>query len=213
MSVGELVEGPLWYASLVVFVVGVVVRLGGVLMLGSRPDLSTPRGSAVQGAIKANLRYFLPRRNFWSRLRLQVVAGYLFHVGLFALLFFALPHVEFYEREFGVSWAAMPHWAFILAAEAAFLGLMFLWLHRLMHPVTKAISDRGDHFTSWLIFLVMFTGCLALGQTHESLRILHFFLAEVLLAWFPFSTLMHTFTFPFSRGAHGAHFGRRGVPT
>ncbi|MGB1110530.1 MAG: nitrate reductase [Gammaproteobacteria bacterium] len=212
MSIGELVDGPLWYASLGIFVVGVALRLIGALMLGSKPDFSVARGSASSGAIKANLRYFLPRKGFWPRLKMQVVAGYLFHLGLFALLFFALPHVQFYERVFGLSLPVIPNWAFILAAEAAFLGLMFLWLHRVMHPVTQAISDRGDRFTSWLIFLVMLTGCLALGRTHESLRIIHFLLAELLLAWFPFSTLMHTFTFAFSRGAHGAHFGRRGVP-
>jgi nitrate reductase gamma subunit len=58
----------------------------------------------------------------------------------------------------------------------------------------------------------MLSGCLALGRSHESLRLVHFFLVELLLIYFPFSTLMHTFTFVFSRGALGAHYGRRGVP-
>lgn len=47
----------------------------------------------------------------------------------------------------------------------------------------------------------MLTGCLALARSYEPLRMLHFFLAELLLLYFPFSALMHTFTFPFSRAA------------
>ncbi len=212
MTFSAFVDGPLWYISLTVFVVGVVWRLVGLLTLSRKADLSVPRASAASGAVSTTLSRFLPRRDFWPRTRLQVIAGYLFHVGLFALLFFAAPHVDFYrERLFGVGWPAMPEWAFILTSEMAFLGLLFLILHRLMNPVTRAISRRGDYVGSILLFLVMLTGCLALARSYEPLRVLHFFLAELLLLYFPFSALMHTFTFPFSRAAMGAHYGRRGV--
>jgi nitrate reductase gamma subunit len=212
MSFGEFVDGPFWYFSLAVFVIGVAWRLFGMLSAGSREDLSAPRGSASGGAIGTNIRRFFPRAAFWSRIRLPVIAGYLFHIGLFALLFFAAPHIDFYrDRITGFGWPAMPEWAFIVAAQAAFLGLILLIIHRMVNPVTKMISRRGDYFGSTLIFLVMLTGCLALAESYESLRILHFFLAELLLIYFPFSSLIHTFTFPFSRGYMGAHYGRRGV--
>lgn len=89
--------------------------------------------------------------------------------------------------------------------------MLLLILHRLISPVTRRISARGDYIGSILIFVVMLTGCLALARSYEPLRVLHFFLAELLLIYFPFSTLIHTFTFPFSRGFSGAHYGRRGV--
>jgi len=206
------VDGPFWYFSAAVFLIGVLWRLVGMLSMGSKPDFSTPRKSGTAAVIGINLTRFFPRVDFWSRIRLQVVAGYLFHLGLFALLFFAAPHIEFY-REYitGFGWTALPEWAFILVSEIAFLGLMLLILHRMLNPVTRAISDRGDYIGSLLIFLVMLTGCLALARSHEVLRVTHFFLAELLLIYFPFSALMHTFTFPFSRGFMGAHYGRRGV--
>lgn len=213
MSFGEFVDGPFWYFSLAVFVIGVAWRLYGMLSMASHLDLSAPRGSATTGALKANLTRFFPRSALGRRFRLPVVAGYLFHVGLFALLFFAAPHVDFYRDHItGFGWPAMPTWGFILASEAAFLGLMLLVLHRMIHPVTRTISRKGDYVGSWLIFIVMLTGCLALARTYEPLRILHFFTAELLLIYFPFSSLMHTFSFPFSRGFNGAHYGRRGVP-
>ena len=212
MSISEFVDGPFWYFSATVFLIGVLWRLIGMLAMGRKTDLSVPRASGTLGAVTINVTRFFPSADFWSRIRLPVVAGYLFHVGLFALLFFAAPHIEFYrEALLGFGWPAMPEWAFIVASEIAFLGLMFLILHRMMHPVTRAISTRGDYIGSILVFLVMLTGCLALARSHESLRIIHFFLAELLLLYFPFSALMHTFTFPFSRGFMGAHYGRRGV--
>ena len=63
---------------------------------------------------------FVPRREFRPRMRLEVIAGYAFHLGLFALLFFAAPHVHFIEeRLLGFGWTPMPHWAFIVAALTA----------------------------------------------------------------------------------------------
>lgn len=212
MSFSEFVEGPFWYFSAAVFVIGVVWRLAGMLAMGSKTDLSMPRASGAAAAVGINIRRFVPRADFWSRTRLQVVAGYLFHVGLFAVLFFAAPHIEFYQKYVtGFGWPAMPEWAFILTSEMAFLGLLLLVLHRMISPVTRLISNRGDYIGSVLLFLVMLSGCLALARSYEVLRITHFFLAELLLLYFPFSALMHTFTFPFSRGFMGLHYGRRGV--
>lgn len=212
MTIAEFVDGPLWYFSAAVFVVGVLIRLFAMLAQGYKKNYSDPRSSALAGAIGTNITRFVPHREFMPRIKLTVYAGYIFHIGLFLLLIFAAPHIEFYrDNIFGFDWPAMPHWAFIVTAEMAFAGLLLLWLHRILHPVTKIISTRGDHLASILTFIVMLTGCLALARSYESLRILHMFSVELLLIYFPFSMLMHTFTVFFSRGYIGAHFGRRGV--
>jgi len=208
----SLIDGPLWYFSLAVFVAGVAWRIIGLWRLGMPKDCSAARGSAAAGGLQTLLRHFLPRSEVACRTRAQIFGGYAFHLGLFGLLFWGAPHVTFYqERLLGFGWTPLPDWAFILVCEIAFAGLLIVWLHRVLHPVTRALSDRGDHFASILVFLVMFTGCLALAKSHESLRLIHFFLAEVLLIYFPFSSLMHTFTFAFSRWHMGAHYGHRGV--
>jgi nitrate reductase gamma subunit len=210
--IGEFIDGPLWYFALTVFVIGVIWRIFSILKAGIRTDLSLARGSAGWGAVRAVFSRFVPERTVTSRSRVQLVAGYMFHLGLFALLLFAKPHIDFISEHItGFSWAAMPHWAFIISAEFAFAGLILLWLQRILNPVTRMLSDLDDHVGSILVFLVMLTGCLALGQAHESLRLLHLFLAEALLIYFPFSKLMHAFTFVFSRGYTGATMGRKGV--
>jgi nitrate reductase gamma subunit len=210
--IAQFIDGPLWTFSWVVFVLGVIWRIAAILMTGNREDLSIPRGSASAGAIRTLFSRSFYERSAATRGRLLMIAGYLFHLGLFALLLFAQPHIDFYaERITGFAWAAMPHWAFILCAELAFLGLILLWIHRLLSPVTRLLSNVDDHVANILVFLVMLTGCLALAQSFESLRLIHLLLVEILLIYFPFSKLMHAFTFIISRSYTGATMGRKGV--
>jgi nitrate reductase gamma subunit len=170
------------------------------------------RASATSGAIRTLFSRFIPHPQLFTKISIQVIAGYLFHLGLFAVLFFAAPHVEFLGKYlFGFSWTPLPHWAFIVCSEIAFLGLLLLWLHRLTNSVSRLISRADDHIATILTFVVMLTGCLALLESFEGLRLLHRFSVELFLIYFPFSCLMHAFTFIPSRAMTGAWFGRRGV--
>lgn len=212
MTLVQIIEGPLWYVAAAVFVVGVAWRLIGILRFGRRTDLSVPRAAAVGGAIKALFLHLVPHGGFYSRTKLHLFAGYLFHLGFFAVLFFAAPHVDFLKKHvLGFGWEAMPRWAFIVAAEAAFAGLILLWFRRIADPTMRQISDADDHIGSWLTFIVMLTGCLALQEANDSLRALHMLTVEMLLVYFPFSRLMHAFTFVLSRAYTGVIYGRRGV--
>jgi len=208
----NFVEGPLWYLAATVFVVGVVWRLAAIARAGLRDDLSVPRTSGAPGAVATMFRRFMPHREFARAARFQMTAGYLFHIGLFVLVLFAAPHVAFIEsRILGFAWQPAPHWVFLVAADAAFAGLLMLWLRRMLDPVLRRISTLDDHLGSGLTFLVMFTGCMALLESHDGLRALHMLTVDLLLIYFPFSRLMHAFTFLISRGFTGATMARKGV--
>ncbi len=211
MTILQFLEGPMFQAAFAIFAVGAIWRIAGILRLGRKPDLAPPKGSAVAGWFKGNLRHFFPRGLFAERTWMHLLGGYAFHLGLFALLILAAPHIAFFERFTGLSWTALPRWGFILAAEFAFAGLIVLWVRRFSDPVMRQISDRDDHLGSWLTFLVMLSGCLALEQAHASLRALHMGLVDLWLIYFPFSRLMHAFTFALARGATGAAYGRKGM--
>ena len=211
MSFAQFVEGPLWYVSGAIFVIGVVWHIVGVLRLGGRPELSVAREGAAGGVIAANIRHFFPSSAFLKRTKFHVAAGYAFHLAFFALLLFGAPHVQFIKQHvLGFGWPAFPHWLFVLCAELAIAGLFVLYLRRLMDPVLRLISDADDHVSAILVLAVMLTGCMALIQGVTALRIIHMLTFEALLVYFPFSRLMHTFMFLFSRGYTGAVYGRRG---
>ncbi|MDH3388068.1 MAG: hypothetical protein OEN02_09190 [Gammaproteobacteria bacterium] len=207
-----LIDGPLWHLSLAVFGIGVVWKLGSIVFASRRQDLSVARAAAGPAAFKTVFSRFIPHKEISSQIVIPLVAGYMFHLGLFALLFFAVPHVSFLEQNLlGFGWTPMPHWAFIVSAQLAFLGLIILWLRRMTNPVSRLISTLDDHVVAILTFVVMLTGCFALLEGATALRLLHRFTVELWLIYFPFSALMHTFTFIPSRAFTGAWFGRRGI--
>ena len=209
---GEFIDGPLWYFAITIFVLGVLGNLVSIIVGKRKLDYSVPRESASPHAIKTVFTRFVPNRHMLPRIRIQFVAGYMFHLGLFVVLFFAAPHVRFFEENItGFGWTVVPHWAFIVASQLAFLGLILLWLRRITNLVSRLISTIDDHVAAILTFLVMLTGCLALLESSEELRLLHRLSVELLLIYFPFSCLMHTFTFLPSRLFTGAWFGRRGI--
>jgi nitrate reductase gamma subunit len=212
MTVLQLIEGPLWYVASAVFVLGAAWRVIGILILGGPKDLSAARASSAGGALKLVFLHAVPHGGFMGRTAYHFIAGYMFHVGLFVLLLFAAPHVAFIEnRLLGVGWATMPRWAFIVTAEIAFAGLILLWVRRIADPVMRQLSDFDDHAGSGLTFLAMLTGCLALAEASDALKALHMASVEILMVYFPFSRLMHAFTWVLSRGYTGAAYGRRGV--
>ena len=212
MSFVEFVEGPMWYVASAIFVFGAFWKFVGIIRIGRKKDLAPAKGSAAAGFIKGNLRHFVPRGLFAERTRMHIIGGYAFHLGLLVLLLFAAPHVAFIkERVLGIGWQTLPGWAFIVAAEVAFAGLIVLWVRRICDPVMRQISDWDDHIGTWLTFLVMLTGCLALQESHAGLRVTHMMFVNVWLIYFPFSRLMHAFTFVLSRGYTGADYGRKGM--
>ena len=211
MTFLDFVEGPMFYAAAAIFVTAGLWRIIGILRIGKKPDLAPARGSATAGWWKGNLRHFFPRGLFAERTWMHILGGYGFHLGLFVLLFFAAPHLAFIERFTGLSWPALPRWGFIIAAEIAFAGLIVLWVRRFSDPVMRQISDWDDHIGTWLTFLVMLTGCLALQESVVALRATHMLFVNIWLIYFPFSRLMHAFTVFLSRGATGASYGRKGM--
>lgn len=208
----EFVEGPLWYFASAVFLVGVAWRLVDILRRGNPKDLAPPRGDPLRGALKTLVSRSWTAPGFSKGATFHLIAGYMFHIGLFVLLFFAAPHVVFIEeRLLGFGWTPAPHWLFILSAELAFAGLLLIWLRRVLHPVMKQITTLDDHLAVGLTFIAMLTGCLALFQSHDSLRMIHMLTVELLMIYFPFSRLMHAFTFVISRSYTGAAMARKGV--
>lgn len=208
----QFVEGPLWYAAVVVFVAGVTIRLIEVLAKGVKPDLAPSRADGTAGALRTIVTRSWTAEGFTRGATFHLIAGYMFHIGLFVLLIWAAPHVDFIrERILGFGWTPAPHWLFIVAADLAFAGIILLWLRRVMHPVMRRISTFDDHAGAILTFVVMFTGCMALLQSHDSLRAIHMLMVCLWLMYFPFSRLMHAFTFALSRGYTGAAMARKGV--
>ncbi len=225
MSLLEFARGPALTVALVVFVLGTLWRLVGILRRPRLRDLSPPRAGAPSngvGALRAIGRGMWPRKEFGQAAMVTSINGYVFHIGLALVFFGYAPHIAFIRRITGLSWTALPDMVMYLAAGATIVSLLLALLFRLTDPVLKKISNADDMITWTITFLPLVTGMAVVGEPSAIILArdhaiyagplaVHLLTLELLLIWFPFGKLMHAVLFVFSRGATGMRFSHRGV--
>jgi len=215
MTLLEFARGPGLYWATIIFVLGIVWRLVGTLLLPRIRDLSTPRDPAnVANGLRTIITRSLPPDELEKKIRFQHITGYVWHIGLFIVILFYAPHIAFFKSIFGFSWPHLPTYFITISAAITMAILIALIIRRMLHPVLKMISNVDDYL-SWLVtFLPLLTGVLAfahLGARYETLLGLHILSVELLMVWYPFGKLIHAFTMWPSRYQVGVTFGRRGI--
>ena len=226
MDLLAFARGPGMQWAITVFVLGVLWRLVGILLLRGRRDLSAPRNPAAwKGLRLIGLRSW-PRKEFLGGTAFGEIMGYTFHIGFLVALFFYLPHILFFEdiakgvigvnfkQVFGVAWPYLPGGVVYFFAAVTIAALLAVLVHRFTNPVKRLISNFDDYF-SWLLTIApVATGMLAFSHTgapYPTLLALHLVSVELLMIWFPFGKLMHAFTMFASRAVQGMDFERTGA--
>lgn len=210
----DLTRGPLFQFSMFIFVAGVIIRLLEILMLGRKPDLSEPRQGEMVPGLKAIAGRSLPAEGMFKRNPFIIVAGYLFHIGLFVVILFFIPHIEVFQAILHVSWPGLPTPFVDAMAVVSMLAMIGVLVNRIKDPVLSFLSTPSDYLAWGITFLPLLTGYMAFHHmlfSYPVLLGLHIFSIELLLVLFPFTKLMHSFTIFLSRWYTGAAFGRKGV--
>jgi nitrate reductase gamma subunit len=223
MDMLEWARGPLFYAALAIFVLGVAWRFFALNRLPTTPAAAPARMSFnTSDALRAALTHMWPRKGLTFSATLVTFNPYVFHIGLALVFFGYAPHIAFIRRLTGLGWPALPDIVMYLAAAASIVSLLIALLFRLTDPVLKKIS-RADDMLTWLVtMLPLITGMAVVGepslailaQKHVLYRdplAIHVLSLEVLLIWFPFGKLMHAFLFFPGRMQLATFLGRRGV--
>jgi len=217
MELLDFARGPALAFGLVVFVVGSLWRLAGVLLLPRMRDLSPARDGAPPAplaALRTVLRRMWPRKEFAQATLFPTINSYVFHLGLALVVFGLAPHILFIRSLTGLTWPGLPSNLVYGVGVITLASLFAALARRLGHPVLRLLSHSGD-YVSWLLTtLPVVTGLLAtshLGARYETLLAIHILSISALLVWFPFGKLMHAVLFVFSRGATGMRFSHRGV--
>ena len=226
MDLLAFARGPGMYWATTVFVIGVLWRLVGILLLRRKKDLSEPRNRAAwKGLRLIGLRSW-PRKEFLGGTAFGEIMGYTFHIGFFVALFLYLPHILFFEdiaksliginfkRVFGFGWPYLPGGVIYFFSAVSLAALIAVLIHRIASPVKRMLSNFDDYF-SWLVTIApVATGMLAyshFGAPYPTLLALHLLSVELLMVWFPFGKLMHAFTIFAARGIQGVKFERKGA--
>jgi nitrate reductase gamma subunit len=223
MDMLDWARGPVLYAALTVFVLGVAWRFFALSRLPATPAVAPARKKFSRSdALAAALGRMWPRKGMSGSATLVTFNPYVFHIGLALVFFGYAPHIAFIRRLTGLGWPALPDAVMYLSAAATIVSLLIALMFRLTDPVLRKIS-RADDRVTWLVTLLpLVTGMAVLGEPSSSILAatvvtyrdplaIHLFSLELLLVWFPFGKLMHAFLFLPGRMQLATFLGRRGA--
>jgi nitrate reductase gamma subunit len=226
MDLLAFAKGPALAWAIAVFVIGVLWRLVGVVLLRGKRDFSAPRTRNSWSGLRLIALRSWPRKEFVGATAFTEIMGYIFHIGFLVALFFYLPHLIFFadiskglfgvsfKDVLGVGWPYLPGSIIYLASGVSVAALFAVLVHRLTDPVKRLISNFDDYFSWFVTIAPLVTGMLAyshLGAPYQTLLAIHILSVDVLLIWFPFGKLMHMFTLVAVRGVSGVLLERKGA--
>jgi nitrate reductase gamma subunit len=208
------VRGPAFDIATVILCAGIVVRFLEIFMLGRKANLAEARGSEMAGGLGTMARRTLVDAGTFKRSAFTVVSGWIFHIGLFIVIFLFVPHILVIERVTGLSWAGLPSNIVDAVAVVTIIALLGVLIHRLRDPVLRLLSEFNDYLVWAVTILPLITGWMAfhrIGAAPPMLIAIHILSVELLMVLFPFTKLSHAFTLWIARWYNGAIAGYKGV--
>jgi nitrate reductase gamma subunit len=208
------VRGPGFQIATIIFVAGVIIRFAEIILLDRKANLAEAKGSEMLSGLRTIVTRSLPDKSTLQRSMFTVVAGYFFHIGLFITIFLFTPHILMFKDIFGFGWPALPTQIIDAVAVVTIIALLAVLVHRLRNKVLRFLTTKEDYLVWLLTILPLITGYMAfhrIGLPPTTMLALHILSVELLLVAFPFTKLMHSFTFALSRWYGGAISGYRGV--
>jgi hypothetical protein len=208
------VRGPAFDVATIILCAGIVVRVLEIVLLGRKPNLAEPGGSAMAGGLGTMLRRSLPDAGTFKRSIFTNVAGWVFHIGLFIVIFLFVPHILVFQRALGISWPGLPSDIVDAVAVITIIALIGVLIYRISDPVQRLLSDFNDYLVWAVTILPVATGWLAfnrVGGPPPALIGIHILSVEVLMVLFPFTRLSHAVTLWLARWYNGAIAGYKGI--
>jgi len=207
-------RGPGFQIATIIFVVGIMLRLFEILMLGRKANLAEAKGSEMSSGLRTIFTRTLPDASTFKRSTFTITAGYIFHIGLFVVIFLFAPHILLFKEVLGISWPALPSTVIDATAVVTIITLVAVLVHRLKDPVKRFLSNFDDYLGWFVTIMPLVTGYIAfhrIGMPAPTLIAIHILSIQLLMVVFPFTKLMHMFTLVLARWYNGAISGYRGV--
>ena len=210
----EWVRGPGFEIATIIFVAGVIIRLLEIVILGRKENLAEAKGSEMSSGLRTIVSRTVPDKGSFKRSTFTIVAGYIFHIGLFVTIFLFAPHILLFKDVIGLSWPSLPTPIVDAFAVISIITLLAILVHRMRDNVLRFLSTKEDYLVWMLTILPLITGYMAfhrIGMSAPTLLAIHILTVELLLVAFPFTKFMHAFTIVLARWYNGAISGYRGV--
>ncbi len=203
-------RGPALAYATVFMVFGLTLRVIEILSLRRPTELAKVRSSGTADGLKMILRRSLPEPRHWK----YITASYIFHIGLFIVILFFIPHTNLFRDVFGMFWNGLPNYVIDFVTLVSIAAMMYVLAQRRMDPARRILSKPSDYIIWLVTFLPLVTGYMAfhrIGVDYTLMLALHILSVELLMIMLPISKLTHTVTFAISRYYTGSNMGRRGI--
>jgi nitrate reductase gamma subunit len=208
------VRGPGFQIATIIFAAGIILRVVEILMLGRKTNLAEAKGPAMSSGLRTIITRTVPDAATYKRSAFTLTTGYIFHIGLFVVIFLFAPHILVFKDVLNISWPALPSTVIDATTVITIISLIAVLLHRLRDPVKRFLSTFDDYLGWFVTILPLVTGYIAfhrVGMPAPTLIAIHILSVELLMIVFPFTKLMHAFTLILARYYNGAISGYRGV--
>ena len=209
-----LVRGPLFTAATFILCAGIVVRVVEILLMGRKHNFAEARGSEMIGGLGTVARRMLPDPGTFHRSGFTIISGYVFHIGLFIVVFLFVPHILVFEGAIGLGWPGLPSNVVDATSVVTIIALLAVLIHRFTDPVKRMLSTPHDYLVWLITMLPLITGWLAfhrIGLSAASMLAVHILTVELLMVALPFTKLSHAITLWMARWYNGAIAGYKGV--
>jgi nitrate reductase gamma subunit len=208
------VRGPGFQIATIIFVAGVLIRIFEIILLGRKANLAEAKGSEMSSGLRTIVTRSVPQADSFKRSTFTIVAGYIFHIGLFVTIFLYAPHILLIKDVFGFGWPSLPTPVVDAFAVISIIALLAILIHRFSNKVLNYLTNFEDLLVWFVTIAPLVTGYIAfhrIGLTAPTLLGIHILSVELLMVVFPFTKLMHAFTLFMARWYNGAISGYRGV--
>ena len=208
------VRGPGFQIATIIFIAGILIRIFEIVMLGRKANLAEAKGSEMASGLRTIVTRSFPEASSFKRSTFTIVAGYIFHIGLFITIFLYAPHILLIKDVIGIGWPALPSAIVDAVALISIIALLAILVHRFSNKVLHYLTNFEDLLVWFVTIAPLVTGYLAIhrvGLTTPMLLGIHILSVEILMIVFPFTKLMHAFTLFLARWYNGATSGYRGV--
>ncbi len=209
-----LLTGPIFYLSLGVCIIGMIVRFylyfKGLSWQLDRVAYKEYPAMGFKGAVRSIYKWLIPYGTYgWRSQPVMAAAFFGFHIGAVLIPLFLIGHNVFMADKLGFSFFTISAYTADILTGIAVVSLCFLVLRRLVLPEVRIMTDRKDWGVLLISMAPFVTGLLARYQVGDYSFWLnaHILTGEIVLLAIPFTKLSHVFLFFASRAQLGMDFG------
>lgn len=210
----DFVTGPLALVSLLIFFVGIIVRvilyIRGLDWRLDRVTYTVNVKHGIKGALRSLFFWLMPYgTRSWRVKPVVTLLVFALHIGILFTPVFLSAHNIILQEKLNFSFFTIPDGLADVLTIIVLISAVGLLIRRLALPEVRQITDAKDYVMIAITIAPFLTGFLAFHQVYDPhfWTIAHIISGEIMLVAIPFTKLSHFIMFFCTRVQIGMDYG------